>query len=129
MKKLFIILFVFFLTQFLYADHLTFPEQQLLKVEFVYDGELLPDSIQHISDTCKYQAARKIKAVIITILTGPLGGHRIYLGTKPVIPVIYALTLGGGIVVTVIDLFHLIFTGDISKYEKNNRFFMWLNKD
>lgn len=71
--------------------------------------------------------SKKITAIVITILTGPLGGHRIYLGTKPVIPVLYALTLGGGIFVTVIDLFALVFTKDISLYINNNSFFMWNN--
>lgn len=71
--------------------------------------------------------SKKITAIVITVLTGPLGGHRIYLGTKPVIPVLYALTLGGGIFVTVIDFFALVFTKDISIYINNNSFFMWNN--
>lgn len=69
--------------------------------------------------------SKRFTAVVITLLTGPLGGHRIYLGTKPVIPVVYALTLGGGVFVTVIDLIALVVTRDISIYEDNISFFMW----
>ncbi|GAB4286063.1 MAG: hypothetical protein Kow0068_11610 [Marinilabiliales bacterium] len=71
---------------------------------------------------------KRLKATIITILTGPLGGHRIYLGTKPIVPIFYTLTLGGGIIVTVIDLGYLIFSKDISRFENNKSFFMWIKK-
>lgn len=69
----------------------------------------------------------KLLAILADILAGPLGGHRIYLGTKPYVPVVYALTLGGGIgVLPVIDLFVIVFTRDLSKYEDNPKILMWL---
>ncbi|MGM0650822.1 MAG: hypothetical protein ACQES1_10000, partial [Bacteroidota bacterium] len=58
---------------------------------------------------------------------GPLGGHRIYLGTEPWVPVVYAVTLGGGIgLLPAIDLFVIIFTKDLNKYIDNPQIFMWL---
>src|ERR1700740_3054167 len=49
------------------------------------------------------------KKVIASILAFPIPGgilglHRIYLGTKPYVPVIYILTLGGGLfILPIID--------------------------
>ncbi|HBX53019.1 MAG: hypothetical protein A2275_00880 [Bacteroidetes bacterium RIFOXYA12_FULL_35_11] len=70
---------------------------------------------------------QKFATIVIILLTGPLGGHRLYLGTKPVVPVIYAVTLGGGIgILPIIDLFAIAFTKDISRYVDNERVIMWL---
>jgi len=67
----------------------------------------------------------RAKAILFTILTGPLGGHRVYLGTRPGAPIIYAVTLGGFGILPVIDLAHLIFTKDLSKFEQNQKIIMW----
>ena len=93
---------------------------------------------KNFSDTSKYVIdekgdtiylkKRKFTAILLTILTGPLGGHRLYLGTKPIVPVVYAVTLGGGLlVIPIIDLFTIIFTKDLSKYEENDKVLMWIN--
>lgn len=64
--------------------------------------------------------------IALTILTGLLGGHRLYLGTKPIVPVVYALTLGGGFgILPFVDLLVITFTKDLSKYENNPRIIMW----
>ncbi|MFW5805002.1 MAG: TM2 domain-containing protein [Bacteroidales bacterium] len=82
----------------------------------------------HHNDTTATQKKRsKLIAIAADLLTGPLGGHRIYLGTKPWIPVVYAVTLGGGIgLLPVIDLFAIIFVSDLNKYTNNPQIFMWL---
>lgn len=68
-------------------------------------------------------------AIGLTILLGPFGAHRIYLGTHELVPVFYTLTLGGGLgVVPVIDLLHLIFKRDISPYVNNPKVLMWGGK-
>lgn len=67
----------------------------------------------------------RAKAIIFTILTGPLGGHRIYLRTRPGAPIIYSLTLGGFGILPLVDLAHLIFKKDISSFEKNPKIMMW----
>lgn len=68
----------------------------------------------------------KATTIVLTLLTGPLGGHRLYLGTKPIVPVVYACTLGGGIgVLPFIDLVVICFSKDISRFENNDKIFMW----
>tara|TARA_R110001592_G_scaffold155956_1_gene386067 strand:- start:4785 stop:5162 length:378 start_codon:yes stop_codon:yes gene_type:complete len=67
----------------------------------------------------------RVKAIIFTILTGPLGGHRVYLRTRPGAPIVYALTLGGFGILPLIDLAHLIFKKDISSFEENPKIMMW----
>lgn len=67
----------------------------------------------------------RIKAIILTILTGPLGGHRVYLRTRPGAPIIYAVTLGGFGILPLVDLAHLIFKKDISSFEENSKIMMW----
>lgn len=65
-------------------------------------------------------------AIVLDILLGPFGGHRLYLGTKPHVPVVYTLTLGGGLgILPLIDLFHLAFTKDLDVYRNNGKIFMW----
>jgi hypothetical protein len=69
----------------------------------------------------------KLSTIVIILLTGPLGGHRLYLGTKPVVPIAYAVTLGGAIgVLPIIDLFVIAFTKNISQYQNNDRIIMWI---
>jgi hypothetical protein len=78
-------------------------------------------------DEVKRKHRSKLIAVAADLLTGPLGGHRIYLGTEPYVPVIYALTLGGGMgFLPVADLFVIIFTRDFEKYCDNSQVIMWL---
>jgi len=68
----------------------------------------------------------KGKAILIAILAGPLGGHRLYLGTKPYVPIIYALTLGGGLgLLPAIDIIVILFSKDLSKYYDNPQIMMW----
>jgi hypothetical protein len=69
----------------------------------------------------------KLVTIIITIALGPLGGHRLYLHTKPIVPVVYALTLGGGLgLLPIIDLAVITFTKDLDKYRENDKIIMWL---
>lgn len=68
----------------------------------------------------------KATTIVLTLLTGPLGGHRLYLGTKPIVPIVYTLTLGGGVgVLPFIDLVVVCFSKDISRFENNEKIFMW----
>lgn len=93
-----------------------------------FEPLILSDSLT--VDTAQIQELPKrkhvrAKAILFTVLTGPLGGHRVYLGTRPGAPIIYAVTLGGFGILPVIDLFHLIFTKDLSKFEQNQKIIMW----
>ena len=66
----------------------------------------------------------------LTITLGIFGVHRLYLGTSPHVPVIYTVTLGGGLgIVPLIDLIHILATKDLEKYQEIHRFFMWGGKN
>ena len=64
------------------------------------------------------------KAILFTIFTGILGGHRIYMGTHQRTPIIYSVTFGGFGILPLIDLIHLIFKKDISVYENKTQIIM-----
>jgi TM2 domain-containing membrane protein YozV len=58
---------------------------------------------------------------------GFMGAHRVMLGTKPWVPVVYVATFGGCFgVLPLIDFFVIIFSKDIEQYENNPNIFMWL---
>lgn len=127
MKISWVLIFILFFTGLISANKsvCSFNNDDLIRIiqkDSIHWDVIPEDSIK------KTVKGKRIKAIILTILTGPLGGHRIYLGTKAAVPVLYSLTLGGGILVTVIDLGCLIFSKDISQYENNRSFFMWIKK-
>lgn len=58
---------------------------------------------------------------------GFMGAHRVMLGTKPWIPVVYVATFGGCFgLLPLIDFFVITFSKDISAYENNSQIFMWV---
>jgi TM2 domain-containing membrane protein YozV len=67
----------------------------------------------------------KIIAASLDLSLGMFGVHRLYLGTKPIVPMIYAITLGGGGFLVIIDMGIILFSNDIEKYSNNNSIFMW----
>lgn len=70
---------------------------------------------------------KKLKAILLGVALGHFGVHRIYLGTKPNVPIAYSLTLGGGFgLIPLVDVIALIATKDISQYENNSQFIMWM---
>ena len=74
-----------------------------------------------------FQENRRLTAAMLTFALGMLGVHRLYLGTKPWIPAVYLLTLGGGfLILPLIDLGVILFSKDITKYEHNDKFLMWV---
>ena len=101
-----------------------------LGYELNQDQRILPidgDSSLYESKLTFEAKHPKLVAVIITIALGPLGGHRLYLRTKPIVPIVYALTLGGGLgLLPIIDLIVITFTKDLDKYRGNNKIIMWL---
>lgn len=88
------------------------------------ENQTSTDSLDITKETTTRKHVRA-KAIVFTLLTGPLGGHRVYLGTRPGAPIIYSVTLGGFGILPVIDLVHLIFKKDISEFEKNPKIIMW----
>ena len=82
-----------------------------------------------VSDTL-VDEVRKVKfkrgkAIIFCLFTGILGGHRIYFGTHQRTPIIYSLTLGGFGILPLVDLIHIIFTKDLSKFDNKTEIIMW----
>lgn len=73
----------------------------------------------------------KRKKLVAAILAFPfpfgfVGAHRVLLGTKPWVPVVYVATFGGCFgVLPLIDFFVIIFTDDIKKFENDPNVFMW----
>ncbi|MDR2907096.1 MAG: TM2 domain-containing protein [Bacteroidales bacterium] len=69
-------------------------------------------------------------AWLIAFPAGMLGLHRVYLGTDVKTVLLYIVTAGGFLgIVPMVDWILLlkgIQNGDISKYERNKRFIMWL---
>lgn len=65
-------------------------------------------------------------AAMLTVGLGLFGVHRMYLGTDMKVPIIYVLTLGGGLgVLPLIDLLAILFTKDLEPYKDNDKVFMW----
>lgn len=78
----------------------------------------------------KTDQAGKSKAVAAMLafpITGITGIHRVYLGTRAYIPVVYVGTLGGCAgILPLVDFVVLLIDKDITPYENNGKVFMWL---
>jgi hypothetical protein len=76
---------------------------------------------------------RHTKRVMATLLAFPLpfgilALHRIYLGTKPFVPVVYMGTIGGVFgILPFIDFCVLLLDRDIERFNNNGKVFMWIN--
>lgn len=72
-------------------------------------------------------AHKKSVAVVLAILLGPFGVHRIYLGTHAKVPVIYTLTLGGGFgILPLLDIVAILSNKDWSEeFIPNDKVIMW----
>ncbi len=69
-------------------------------------------------------------ALVLCVLLGPLGVHRLYLGTQKTTVVAYVLTAAGFGVLWVTDTILLtgaVFKKDVSRYSGNRHFFLWNN--
>ncbi len=75
----------------------------------------------------KSESHHKITAIIFALLTGPLGGHRIYLGTSTRVPLIYTATLGGFGTLVIADIIAILVSKDLSKFQNNDKIFMWIS--
>ncbi len=76
------------------------------------------------ADTAAHHVSRALAAGLAVTL-GPFGAHRIYFGAPPKVPLLYGLTFGGFGVLVLIDLGHILFTKDLSRFQENDRIFMW----
>lgn len=70
---------------------------------------------------------KRLKAALLAIFLGHFGVHRIYLGTSPNVPIVYSLTLGGGLgLLPLADLIFILTTKDLDAFTDNDKVFMWL---
>lgn len=67
-------------------------------------------------------------AIALGLTLGIFGMHRIYLGTSPLVPVFYTVTIGGGMVLWLADIAFLIFTKDITQFYNRQGVFMWSDR-
>ncbi len=71
----------------------------------------------------------KLVATGLNLSLGLFGVHRLYLGTSPVMPVIYTFTLGGGGFLMLSDLGVIIFTKDLEQFANSSKVIMWSDLD
>jgi TM2 domain-containing membrane protein YozV len=91
-----------------------------------YTIESLADTVLFHSTT-KGQTKQKLKAALLTVALGMLGAHRLYMGTKPWVPIFYVCTFGGVFfILPIIDLVAVLTCKDITKFYNNKKVLMWL---
>lgn len=74
----------------------------------------------------KTQENKRLTAFCLAVFLGHFGVHRLYLGTKPIVPISYVLTMGGGLgVLPAIDAIVILLSNDLDKLGNNSKFFMW----
>lgn len=77
----------------------------------------------------KQKLNKKITAAVLAFPFpfGMVGLHRIYLGTKPYVPVAYIASLGGVFgILPFIDFCNIMFNKDFDQYRDNGKVFMWI---
>lgn len=77
----------------------------------------------------KHRLNKKITAAVLAFPFpfGIVGLHRIYLGTKPYVPVAYIASLGGVFgILPFIDFCAITFDKDFDHYKDNGKVFMWV---
>lgn len=71
-------------------------------------------------------------AFILATVLGYLGIHRLYLGTEPLVVILYIITAGGCGVIALVDwimlLMVLLDEKDLGPYIDNPKFIMWKNQ-
>ena len=96
---------------------------------FVMMDGAIADSIIKKGESKKEKNKKKFVAALFAFPFpfGFMGGHRIMLGTKPWVPIVYVATFGGCFgVLPLIDFFVILCSKDIEEYENNPNIFMWL---
>ena len=78
----------------------------------------------------KLQRTKKITAALLAfpLPFGVLALHRIYLGTKPYVPLMYIATAGGIFgILPFIDFCILLLDNNIDRFYSNGKVFMWID--
>ncbi len=72
-----------------------------------------------------HREPERLIASVLAVGLGTFGAHRIYLGTRPGVIILYGVTFGGFGLLPLLDLGHLLFTKDLGDYRNNRQVFMW----
>jgi hypothetical protein len=121
-----LIVFIILIT-FSSALHAEYIKLQTLNIQDIRQECI--ENQYSVGDSSKFINSPKVNkrtTLILTIMTGLVGGHRLYLGTNPVVPVFYAVTLGGGLgILPFIDFVVIAFSDDMERFQNNEKIFMW----
>ncbi len=77
----------------------------------------------------KHRLNKRITAAVLAfpLPFGIVGLHRIYLGTKPYVPVAYIASVGGAFgILPFIDFCAISFGKNFDQYRDNGKVFMWI---
>ena len=91
-----------------------------------YNQSAIKDSLQTKKTTQKHN--KLINGLLsFPFPLGFLGAHRIMLGTKPWVPIVYVATFGGCFgLLPLVDFCVLMLSENIEQYENNPNVFMWI---
>ncbi|MGB3947947.1 MAG: TM2 domain-containing protein [Bacteroidia bacterium] len=95
--------------------------------------ELVTHNYSSLNDSLQTNPTnQKRKKLINGLLSFPfplgfLGAHRIMLGTKPWVPIVYVATFGGCFgLLPLVDFCVLMLSNNVEQYENNPNVFMWI---
>ena len=73
-----------------------------------------------------------VMAFVLASVLGYFGIHRLYLGTEPIVVILYIVTAGGCGIITLVDWIQLLLVlldeKDMGPYIDNPNFIMWKNE-
>ena len=95
----------------------------------IQESPVFTDSVAHLSDesiSTEQKRKRRIAAICaFPFPFGFVGTHRVLLGTKPWVPVVYVATFGGGFgLLPLVDFILIVSQKDLIRFENNPRVFM-----
>lgn len=93
---------------------------------FTANYEAFSDNTK-VADNSFKPKFKRLKAALLALFLGHFGVHRIYLGTSPNVPIVYSLTLGGGLgLLPLADFIFILTAKDLEAFAENDKVFMWL---
>lgn len=103
-------------------------EKQIIETSVLQQADDAPNPLFKLFRK-KQKDNRRITAALLAFPFpfGIVGLHRIFLGTKPYVPVAYIASLGGIFgVMPLIDFFVILFDKDFEQYLNNGKVLMWV---
>ena len=125
LKKIILILFIICAGK-LFASHTT--KNSCIEILAINNKTERPNPLWMVLKK-KNNTGKKIVASVLAfpLPFGVIGLHRLYLGTKPYIPLVYIGTIGGAFgILPFIDFCVILLDKDIDHYKANSHVFMWI---